>query len=1015
MSSGITSHTPTSITASTPATPKGVNHYFKKTGAMVASVASKASQASKVFTTPVKVWGINCNPTSKVLQTCRVISSESTIFATTQNKLSHLRTLVDERLGATQPLADTTQPLHPLVNNEIPNSAPLHRRELELRTSLIDHLINFSLITWFDKKIYGGQRFDRTNPLQRLTAIEYYRNLASAQTIVHSDNQAKQAMRLYFDQLYNENKFYYYLAATIIPIAKWFSLLLLNPEHSHEGGITYFQDVIRAYLRDPANTRSEIVFALHALQEYFSKLNRITESFEEAKKNSQHPDHHLSKAEYLTKKLQEDLIANNQNPIDLSKQFNRRIVKLLNPKSGLFLIGFLVDKVAKKLLLIIMDNLNPIETLLQTGFGQNRLNVNFAYSIVDKITGQLRNIKDLLVANASRKPTIGHTMPPQVACPSSNLTEEETAIIKRFIEEFLKYLPSELGKDFVNNGVIDTQILEYTKRMALDLYGLMTRETNNQEVKLKLWNDLLSITCDLFTQPSIVRSSDDYLAIRQQSKETVQDLISTAYSIYAQDLPYVSKESENQEKACLIYQKLLNDAEELAEKIENIKTFEQNQALLFEIKKHITKLQLLFNEVPNLQGLSYKQKELIASFVNKQCLVLENFTTENLTISQQLNALAINNELYKILIEPLPMENHEGSAEFLTTRVAHDSHKISRLSRLLLQSELHKSSLTTETLTLIDNAGKIYTLNQQRPAFICVENNIVALHESVEALQEEWEKMKVLHDVEIQLNIIRQELTKSKTNRNIDIVIQAFNSLNRLTEAYPLLKNSLKHLDTLSQATNFDELKSLTSQLKGLFNFWHTFYTNENKVNRYETLSLQIKERLKEIENQNLFEPEIQEIMQEQRRHCYATESELNELAGIIELLSCEYATRLAIYEQQLNIEQHLLKKGLEDYRFYLEGIGDQLNTEVANYYLSASDHLQELIQSEDLPKGFAINLGSQLVMKAVQKILKPKIEQITTGLIEVSLNPLHRRELLFRGVICQNGPLTRIEGFAGI
>lgn len=887
--------------------------------------------------------------------------------------IGEFRAKVDEKLKGITSLPQPTAPLlscaTPLPVPQVDSPAILQLRRIEelKRNELVDHVINYSTITFFDQKIFGSEQ---------TSSIDFYRLLVSS----HDPLQA------YYDHLYTQSKFFFLLAKILIPLFRWFISVFLSPADHIMGGVNNIQKLIHEYFRDPENSRKEMRELFKSGKDYFYKLIALNESFVAIKKDPLHPEHALTLDEYIEKHLREDLVSQGRSPDFLCEKFNEKAIEFLNPQSGLPIIGGIVDGILRLILRPIINRLDPVHTLLESSLGQEGSDATFTYNLTALLIKKLKELHQKVKDNQQeqiRPLKDGERVLPTPAYQGV-LSDEEKGLFREFLHNLLEYIPleglteheienqlsqEEVGairrlihkathfiSDKAEKGVTDT-----LEDLFLELCGMLTGVACDQEQKLQTWVDLLDLSSGFFTAPVVTYTTRDCMAIKEEAQNTVKELLNTALEFHFRDNPSKLEQKDIERRAERLVQNIHGHTEAFIEQMGALHD-EINQAydvngvenlysikdyLLISLKSYLSNCRINLEDTLEFEGLSIETRGNIKRVIRNVIAQLDLILNEHTRLEEAIRVIEKRIPIFNA-IQALP------------------SKEVSSLNAALKEIRDIDEGINEESLRAAETRVN-HLIDLERSLQQCNERN--------ENLQTALEKSHTIfiynaaiasRPKELQIPRLLQILQRTKDEQDIAALNDAFAPYGE-----PQIQEKVSILVQALQSANPQAIEAARSALR------NTLVASP----RIDSIDLNAIDHLQR-ELGALTLDSITMALDE-NQHQLALLSKLKE----------EASTRLhQQFSSLLASESALLKNEWDRV--------DTINSRLASQLKEIGSITQSLHTQDVL---FSLHPGSAKYASVQKSYAKPNFEKITDQLLNVVLNPRHREQLLFRG------PLSRL------
>ena len=1032
-----------------------------KTQACSQLAAKTINVSKRVLTGKVTVYGFNVNIAAKGTALASTLLKKAHIIAPCQSEIpdsqlraemSQVRQEIDDKFQIiSDSIAHSVDEEQTKVKEEdsrIESSEILALKETESQSKklLIKHILNFSSITWFDKKIYGETRDD---------AIEFYRQLVN--------QNSSDPLDAYYEILWKQSPFYYSLASVFIPIANWFIGLFINPSLGNLGGINNAKGIISNYLKDPEKKRNEILELFKISKDYFYKLFNIYQTFAAIRKDPHHADYSLTLQEYLDKKLQEDITTLDRDPKELSKRFNTQLVNLFSPKSGIRVIGSLIDPILKMILSFAVNSIDPINKLLSSSFASSHSSLTFNYKVAALVEQQVRLFHDELIASQENQ-TLLSSKDEVHTCPTPNqafISEEEQVLIEDFVSNLLKFLPlqgleenqieEELlpkqSPSFYNipgklakkvHDVAEDSIKKSLQLFGVDLFGILTSKSLDNTKKIKIWTDVLNLGVGFFSEPGVARTSTDLIAIRQQARIAFKDLLNTALEFRFRKSSFKQSLDSNKLKTESIIRGIKYNSNQFKEKINILQEQLENAIaikdiallrkcnidLLIEVKDFFTNSQLTTEESLSFPGIDEDAKKeiKIASLkITKEVKKLLDIHAHMEDIIHGiLNNLPIHQAALNLLSESEPSEEStitilpSKTYTFLNEKLGFIHSKQNEFSDDGYKINLEDiASSYAEMLAILELNGKINYKDQLTTLFsqsqkLILEN--LQLKQVISYLPKQDEISSLEEIIKNLHTFIMDIAKKSEVDSDYLLGIAAcFSHLKTALYQRNVDDESLDELDLFLRDPDLSEIKKNLSPINAAIHNLRTKLLKCPKIDAQALTDLiKNNKKLKELQN-HLASLEITCSLQSPIDSIEMEESNLHLLNNLAE----ENNISLNLDSDQKIWHQNKLRALFAKINGQKQGQIDKTWNKASLAMKDLRPCFEAIYESDEKIKVKEALLETHPFDKKIadfqKSTAKPIFEAITNKLLDVVLVPRHREQLLFRSLLASNGPFSRI------
>ncbi|MDR3623575.1 MAG: hypothetical protein P4L16_00335 [Chlamydiales bacterium] len=290
-------------------------------------------------------------------------------------------------------------------------------------------------------------------------------------------------MKAYYCYIADESTAYYYLARIFMPIIKWFITLILHPEANANSGINHAKNTLFEYFQAKQSVRNDIFGLFNEASDYFDAMLKYHVEYNDIQDTMhplrvQHPKYATgSLKDHLATRLKKDLKektkilakdAKERTDLKgsdyLNHKFNLFIQKLINIKSGIPLIGGVLDRILKMILGLIIQDLNIIPSALNKTFSHHGLNLTLTYNIKKMLVDKLKALEEKLTAPDTLLPQPQKNDTTFVQDP---LFENEKIILQMFTKNLLNYLPLiPVTSDTLHKTLTERLIIPFTRTGA---------------------------------------------------------------------------------------------------------------------------------------------------------------------------------------------------------------------------------------------------------------------------------------------------------------------------------------------------------------------------------------------------------------------------------------------------------------------------------------------------------------------------------------------------------------------
>jgi hypothetical protein len=1024
-------------------------------------VAKTKEISRKVLTEKITVWGYDVNLAAKGTSIASSLLEKAHIKSVGQSEIpdSELRALmgrvrqeIDEKF---QIISDSiinsadekqTQVTEKDPTIELPEILELKEIESQSKNLLIKHILNFSSITWFDQKIFGGIRED---------SIEFYRQLVSQNTLDPLD--------AYYQILWEKSPFYYCLASIFIPIANWFIGLFINPSKGIRGGITNAKEVLSNYLKDPEKKRNEISELFKVSKDYFYKLFALYQSFAAVKKDPLNPDHSLTLNEYLDKKLKEDITTRDRDPKELSKRFNTTLVNLLSPKSDIWLIGSLIDPILKTILSFAINSIDPINKLLSSSFASTHSSLTFNYKVAALVESQVRQLNQDLIDSQKNQTLLSSKEELRIRPASSQdiISEEEKVLIEDFVSNLLKFLPLEglqenqiedLLKpkekpstfDFIKkpkekiNDLAENTIEKTLQSFGVDLFGMLTSNSMDSAKKIKIWTDVLNLGVGFFSEPGVARTNTDLIAIRQQARRAFKDLLNTALDFHFKNSTMKQSLDTNKLKTECIIKGIENNSTQFKEKVNllqeqlryAIETRDSkllhrlNTDLLIEIKDFFTNSQLTTEEALSFPNIDQDAKKELKIASRRITLEVEKLLSIHDTIEDIIHRFSIDLPLHESALSLLSnsevSENSTSTilprktSKFLSDQLgfiyskqsefSHDDYKINSEVIANAYIKIHEISELNRKIETNEQLASLLSKSQRLISENLTLKQAISNRPKQDEISQLKEKIKDLHLFILDIaGIFEVDI------EYLSDIASCFLDLKEHLNAYDVDAESLEQLDNFLLNPNQSDIKENLRHISVAIKNLETKLLGCPKKDAHAATTL-TKNNKKLCELQiNLASLDIRCSLQSSISSIDDDEANLTSINALIE----ENTISLQLLLDQKIWHQNQLTALFDEINGQKQEQIDKTWDEVSDLKTKLEPCFESIYESGEQVKVKEVFLEIHPFDKNLAELqkstVKPIFERITNKLLDVVLVPRHREQLLFRSLLASRGPFSRI------
>jgi hypothetical protein len=1002
----------------------------------------------------IEVYGYDLNPvtrlhswTAPALRKAHILSPEEIITdEAIRDQMTLIRQTIDLRFQNIQtPLSENTS-LEPQELNQNPidnrqSIEDLKRAEKEAKRKLVNHILNFSSISWFDSKIYGASRQD---------SMEFYRNLVSESN--------GEPLKKYYDNLWKESALYYSLASILIPISSWIIELFINPPEGVNGGITHATQTLNNYFRNPENSRLEVVELIKNAKTYFYKLFSMYESFVAVKKDPFHIDHSLTLEQYLDKKLREDLTSTDTTKEKLCDNFNKVLVDLFTPKSAIPVVGGLIDSVLKTTLSYAIHSIDPINKLLSSSFSQTHSNTTFTYKVTSLIKEQVDALHEQLIQSQqeqSANPSLQLSASNKTSL-EDNVSEQEKRMVTDFIENLLKFLPLEgtLESEVENSlnplspsifkpkqkieASAKSAIQETLKSFGVKLFGMFLSSSTSREQRLKIWNDVFNISNGFFSQPAVPRTTNDCILIKQETKNSFKGLLNSALEFHFQN----SMVDLNKIHSNTILEKLQSDIdhfnlvmEQLKDQL-NVAIDEKNflllsdlkNEMLVEIKNFFTRCQLILEETisnPDLGAYTQKAVKKTLSELSKN---IQDLLQMHAGIDEALTHINLNAPLLKTTLSlSTQSENTQDDTQTILPQKTFKE-LCDKISQLIEKEQLitERQEKFRDSLLRVSESKTldIFTLNQ---ALISKEKIFKLLDESKkialenEVLQDNISRRPKGQGIDyfkellvcLSEETIKIRLSQEVSTEDLEYLNSLFLELRTGMQDYPFDEESLLQLQCFLETPN-------TTTIKENFRLVSVAIKNlQMKLDRSPSEDQKALEKIRR--NKRILQGLQNQVLEQNTRFAFLEphntdvigDMTTTPLSAVIKKFIDENLVETILIKNQKASDQEILSKTFQEMHRQKEEHLDKRWLQARQICQTIEERLEELVEAKENLKPQEVMLsifpGREKVNEFQKSQAKPIFESITNKLLDVILEPRHRRELLFRTALATEGSFARI------
>lgn len=412
------------------------------------------------------------------------------------------------------------------------------------RTKLLRNVSNFASFRFFHETIMGNKLVNPDgSPIDSMT---FYKQFVNAS----DPNQAFYAQYGFVAGI---------CARILLPIIQWVVSLICSSKADGISGISAIKGKVSAYLQDPENVRKEFREFFGTASDYFYKLELIHKAFAEGDGGN------LTLKEYIAKKLDEDLELTGHPRDSLYKGLNNWVVDVINIKTDVPFIGWILDKIISAIMKPVLQDLNIIQSSLENGIGSMHSNPAFDYQIKALIANKLKELTEKLKQMETLPDTEGESN------EGFKLTTEEKEILKTLFKRLKTQLPLEgvsEGEDLQNalHPELDPKnaktMLEHVEGMVVDwdeeiaknlegpfndLFALIYQEFSQTGNRLTLWVEVLKSANGLFENGATTYSANNLQQIHDEAQMRMIELTDTLLDMQFTD--EVCKQKRDREEA----------------------------------------------------------------------------------------------------------------------------------------------------------------------------------------------------------------------------------------------------------------------------------------------------------------------------------------------------------------------------------------------------------------------------------------------------------------------------------
>jgi hypothetical protein len=970
-----------------------------------------------------ELYGININPVNTAFTSLdKKIRDEelSSKLSSTRSQLDQYITELEQQNSipiiqdspayvTIEPIEET-QRLKELENNE--------------KNKLLDHIIDFSVITWFDLKVAGFDRVD---------AIEFYKDQVNAG---HG-----QALNAYLKYLQANHKFYYILASFLIPMVKSFANLFLNPQNNPKGGINHLKEVFVKYFKDSNRARGEVTAFLQSTSQYFKDSHEAYKQWSNIKKDKSNPHFNKTLQEYLEYHLNQNLDRKHSTPEALKKKFNLIAVDLLNPNSKIPIIGKIVDLVARKVLIKILDNVDPVTKLLNSGFGLNQSNTNLNYTVCKVIKMNLEEIQKERIKSQKETPSLTSALS---SINTSNQAEllltEEIDLLNDFVINFVKLLPLEGFKeaDVLNhfntsflkqkpNEIIESGVITVLNKLLQNSFRSVATSSPADLISLNKWIDILKDANTFFKDQSLNRTIQECNQIRTDIRTLTKNIIESELKFYFRDKPGTYEFKEKKDLVIHLLDNLKIESQKYTSQLTDIKnrqkaTFEtditdikeqkniNNRVILITLE-YLNGLQERFNlllkttDSDEMGGNKLQVKKLIEFMIGAIDNVFGFYNRAN----QNLNTIELLEEQISKLKHALELDVvlnilSTDQIQFLVKSAT----EINELEyKLNLSDQALKTNRPEEILKKIND---ICTLDSNIRRHIEKETHINHLQDQLEKIKQAktiidtYSQTKQDTKIIDQYNNIEKIIKKLSSNSNFESTKQSIihylgdSTEIQATEIRDIIKNLDKNNFSNKSRQILFSLEQLITQIKQkTIDRDHNSEQIKLLVEAFK--ETQIKYNLSFSENLSL--------------NCNQSVQELSETNAAINIKKQE---NVASAKLLINHKKILVN----EFKMYLEKMREnkltqqRLQNSEFNETLNLIDDIKQQVETRcSQIQPITVCASMNPFTKEVGKLFRVgagwACKDYPDKIIDLALNPKHRVQLLYRAVLANEGPLDRL------
>lgn len=510
-------------------------------------------------TTSVQVHG---NPVSPLPFVREVLENGIRLFAgikeqkptlqSIQDEFTALRPGLDERLNAIPRIPGQRPAERSLANNQTANaahcanSAMLQEEEAE-KAKFLKNISNFASFRFFHETIMGNRLVNPDGT--SVDALTYYKPFMTAT---------------------DPNQFFYaqygfvggICARICLPIIQWIIGLIFSSKAESLSGISALRARVGDFLQNEENVRQELRTFAETTSDYFYKLQTIHQQFANGDGGT------LTLQDYVAQKLNEDLDTNGYSRESLYQGLNNRIVEVIDIKTNIPVIGWLLDKIISAFMIPVLRNMNILQSTLETGIGTMRANPAFDYKIRALIANKLQTLTEQLRERGSLPGAVqGLALTDQDKDVLKTLyTRLQTqlsleGVLEENLPEALQPL-QEPSRGFCERVLScfgmavdwNAEIAENLEGLFKDVFALFFQEFSQPDHRLSLWLEALKSANSLFENGATAYSSNDLQQIHDEVQMRTREFMDTILDMqFPDEFNKVHRDREHQKTRDLIH------------------------------------------------------------------------------------------------------------------------------------------------------------------------------------------------------------------------------------------------------------------------------------------------------------------------------------------------------------------------------------------------------------------------------------------------------------------------------